>query len=211
MTIGNRPVGPPINIWNDHRTACRCATLAGSSSLPSPTGGARLAHPGVPPGRGTVMSGDGVHGWFILTHAYDRVDIPTGGRRHLPSTVPAEADPRSGRPGHHRRAGRSGHRSALSRLQAARAVADTEARRGIRHAVRARLRRPHPRIPHRGCRNDRRGPGGGGGDRMSSTNCANPESGLARYRSVRSGPSRRRCARRCRRRSASSCWRNASP
>ena len=38
MTIGNRAIGAPINIWNDHSDAhVACATRAGSSSSPRPT------------------------------------------------------------------------------------------------------------------------------------------------------------------------------
>ena len=37
MTIGNRAIGAPINIWNDHSDRWRCATRGGSSSTPKPT------------------------------------------------------------------------------------------------------------------------------------------------------------------------------
>ena len=37
MTVANRAIGAPINIWNDHSDRCRSATPAGSSSSPRPT------------------------------------------------------------------------------------------------------------------------------------------------------------------------------
>jgi len=36
MTVANRAIGAPINIWNDIPTACRCATRGGSRSSPRP-------------------------------------------------------------------------------------------------------------------------------------------------------------------------------
>ena len=37
MTIGNRAIGAPINIWNDHSDSMSSATAAGSSCSPRPT------------------------------------------------------------------------------------------------------------------------------------------------------------------------------
>ena len=37
MTVANRAIGAPINIWNDHTDAMASATAAGSSSSPRPT------------------------------------------------------------------------------------------------------------------------------------------------------------------------------
>ena len=45
MTVANRAIGAPINIWNDHQP-----------------GGAGPAHPGLPDRGGAVRPGDGVHG-----------------------------------------------------------------------------------------------------------------------------------------------------
>ena len=55
MTIGNRAIGAPINIWNDH-----CDTMSHARQRLDPAvrgdqpGSARPAHPGVPAGRGAV-------------------------------------------------------------------------------------------------------------------------------------------------------------
>ena len=63
MTIGNRAIGAPINIWNDHSDSMsmRDAGLDPAVRGNQP-GSARPAHPGVPPGRGAVVSGHGLHG-----------------------------------------------------------------------------------------------------------------------------------------------------
>ncbi len=38
MTVANRAIGAPINIWNDHTDShVACATAAGSSCSPRPT------------------------------------------------------------------------------------------------------------------------------------------------------------------------------
>ena len=180
MTIGNRAIGAPINIWNDHSDSMSMRD-AGWIQLFAETNqealdlhiqAFRLAEELSCP---VMVCMDG----FILTHAYDRVDIPTQAQvdAYLPPFQPRQildpADPVT--------IGALVGPEAFTEVRylgppqaAARAVAHTEARRGIRHAVRAQVGRPHPRVPHRGRRDDRRGPGLGESARcrMSSTNCA---------------------------------------
>ena len=63
MTLGNRAIGAPINIWNDHSDAmCDARRRLDPALRGDQPGGARPAHPGVPAGRGTVAAGDGLHG-----------------------------------------------------------------------------------------------------------------------------------------------------
>ncbi len=63
MTIGNRAIGAPINIWNDHsdsmsmRDAGWIQTACGDQP-----GSGRFTHPGIPAGGRAVVPGDGVHG-----------------------------------------------------------------------------------------------------------------------------------------------------
>ena len=63
MTVANRAIGAPINIWNDHTDAMSPARLRLDPALRrDQPGSARPAHPGIPAGRGAVAAGDGVHG-----------------------------------------------------------------------------------------------------------------------------------------------------
>ena len=136
MTIGNRAIGAPINIWNDHSDSMSMRD-AGWIQLFAETNqealdlhiqAFRLAEELSCP---VMVCMDG----FILTHAYDRVDVPDAGAgRRVPAAVRAAADPRSRRAREHRRDGRARgvHRGALPRAPqaAARAGADPAARRG---------------------------------------------------------------------------------
>ena len=65
MTIGNRAIGAPINIWNDHSDSMSMRD-AGWIQLYArhQPGSAGPAHPGIPPRRGALVSGDGLHGRF---------------------------------------------------------------------------------------------------------------------------------------------------
>ena len=94
MTIGNRAIGAPINIWNDHSDSMSMRD-AGWIQLYAETNqealdlhiqAFRLAEELSCP---VMVCMDG----FILTHAYDRVDVPTqaGGRR-VPAALRAAAD-----------------------------------------------------------------------------------------------------------------------
>src|ERR1700746_365577 len=77
MTIGNRAIGAPINIWNDHsdsmsmRDAGWIQLYAGTNqeALDLPIPAFRLPEELSCP---VMVCMDG----FILTHAYDRVDVP---------------------------------------------------------------------------------------------------------------------------------------
>ena len=81
MTIGNRAIGAPINIWNDHSDSMSMRD-AGWIQLFAETNqealdlhiqAFRLAEELSCP---VMVCMDG----FILTHAYDRVDMPTQGQ-----------------------------------------------------------------------------------------------------------------------------------
>ena len=93
MTIGNRAIGAPINIWNDHSDSMALRD-AGWIQLYAETNqeaadlhiqAFRLAEELSCPVRVCV---DG----FILTHAYDRIDIPTQAQvdAYLPPFEPVQ-------------------------------------------------------------------------------------------------------------------------
>ncbi len=124
-------------------------------------GGARPAHPGVPPRRGAVVPGDGVHGRL---HPHPRVRprrrADAGRGRRVPAAVRAAPGARPERAGDDGRDGRPRgvHRGPLPRAPQADARADAHpaAVRGIRKALRTGVRRTHPQLPHRGRRDRRR-------------------------------------------------------
>jgi len=93
MTIGNRAIGAPINIWNDHSDSMSMRD-AGWIQLFAETNqealdlhiqAFRLAEELSCP---VMVCVDG----FILTHAYDRVDVPTQEQvdAYLPRFVPRQ-------------------------------------------------------------------------------------------------------------------------
>lgn len=93
MTIGNRAIGAPINIWNDHSDSMAMRD-AGWIQLYAETNqeaadlhiqAFKLAEALSIP---VMVCVDG----FILTHAYDRVDIPTQGQvdAYLPPFEPVQ-------------------------------------------------------------------------------------------------------------------------
>ena len=119
MTIGNRAIGAPINIWNDHSDSMSMRD-AGWIQLYAETNqealdlhiqAFRLAEELSCP---VMVCVDG----FILTHAYDRVDVPTQAQvdAYLPPFA-AAAGTRPAQSGQHRRHGRAGsvHGGALPR------------------------------------------------------------------------------------------------
>ena len=93
MTIGNRAIGAPINIWNDHSDSMAlrdagwiqlyCETNQEAADLHIQA--FRLAEELSCP---VMVCVDG----FILTHAYDRVDIPTQAQvdAYLPPFEPVQ-------------------------------------------------------------------------------------------------------------------------
>jgi len=98
MTVGNRAIGAPINIWNDHSDSMALRD-AGWIQLFAETNqealdlhiqAFRLAEELACP---VMVCMDG----FILTHAYERVDVPTQAQvdAFLPPFVPRQVlDPR---------------------------------------------------------------------------------------------------------------------
>ena len=116
MTIGNRAIGAPINIWNDHSDSMsmrdsgwiQLFAETNQEALDLHIQAFRLAEELSCP---VMVCMDG----FILTHAYERVDMPTqaAGRR-VPAAVRAAAGARPGRAGVDRRDGRARRRSPRS-------------------------------------------------------------------------------------------------
>ena len=155
MTVANRAIGAPINIWNDHSDAmsqrdCGWIQLYAQDNQEA----ARPAPPGVPAGRGGVAAGDGVHG-RLHPHARHRAAGAPGQRAggRVPAAVRAAPGARPGGPGLDRRDGRPRgvHRGALpgARPAGAGAGADPAGRGGVRRRVRPGLRRAGPPVPHR--------------------------------------------------------------
>ena len=109
MTVANRAIGAPINIWNDHSDAMSQRD-AGWIQLYAETNqeaadlhiqAFRIAEELSNP---VMVCMDG----FLLTHASERVDIPGPGRGgRVPPAVPAAAGARPGRPGVDRGHGRT--------------------------------------------------------------------------------------------------------
>jgi pyruvate ferredoxin oxidoreductase alpha subunit len=93
MTIGNRAIGAPINIWNDHSDSMSMRDAgwiqlhaeSNQEALDLHIQAFRLAEELSCP---VMVCMDG----FILTHAYDRVDIPSQGEvdRYLPPFEPRQ-------------------------------------------------------------------------------------------------------------------------
>ena len=144
MTVANRAIGAPINIWNDHRTRCPSGTAAGSSSTRRTTRrpldlhlqAFRLAEEVSLP---VMVCMDG----FILTHANERVDTPVAaaGRRvpaalrAAPAARPRRTRSRSARWSARRRSPRSRY---LAHARQEHALgADPADRGGVRRAASA--------------------------------------------------------------------------
>ena len=110
MTVANRAIGAPINIWNDHSDSMsqrdsgwiQLYAESNQEALDLHIQAFRLAEELSLP---VMVCMDG----FILTHAYERVDMPgagAGGR--LPAALRAAPGARPRRPGDDRRDGRAG-------------------------------------------------------------------------------------------------------
>ncbi len=162
MTVANRAIGAPINIWNDHTDAmsqrdCGWIQLFAEDNQEALDLHIQAFRLGEELSLPVMVCMDG----FILTHAYERVDVPTQEQvdAYLP---PLRAAPgaRSGRAGVDRRDGRPGslHGGALPRARQADAGARADPRlgRGVPPRLRARHRRPAAQLPHRGRRHRRR-------------------------------------------------------
>jgi pyruvate ferredoxin oxidoreductase alpha subunit len=62
MTVANRAIGAPINIWNDHSDSMSQRDCGWIQLFAEPTRKPGPAHPGLQAGRGAEHAGDGVHG-----------------------------------------------------------------------------------------------------------------------------------------------------
>ena len=164
MTVANRAIGAPINIWNDHSDTMsqrdsgwiQLYAETNQEALDLHIQAFRLAEELSLP---VMVCMDG----FILTHAFERVDMPDAGAgRRLPAAVRAAPGARPGRPGDDRRDGRPGgvHRGAgtwrtPSRCRRSTLIPEIAARvRGAPSAASSGGLRPQ--LPHRGRRDDRR-------------------------------------------------------
>ena len=90
MTVANRAIGAPINIWNDHSDAMSHARLRLDPALRRvEPGGRRPAPPGVPLAEELSAAGDGVHG-RLRAHPRLRAGRPArAGRRSTRSCPPS--------------------------------------------------------------------------------------------------------------------------
>ena len=116
MTVANRAIGAPINIWNDHSDSMsqrdsgwiQLYAETNQEALDLHIQAFRLAEELSLP---VMVCMDG----FILTHAYERVDVPDAGAgRRVPAAVRAAPGARPGRAGDDRRDGRARRRSPRS-------------------------------------------------------------------------------------------------
>ena len=113
MTVANRAIGAPINIWNDHTDAmsqrdCGWIQLFAETNQEALDLHIQAFRLGEELSLPVMVCMDG----FILTHAYERVDMPTqdaGGR--LSAAVRAAPGARPRRAGVDRRDGRARRRS----------------------------------------------------------------------------------------------------
>ena len=79
MTVANRAIGAPINIWNDHSDSMSQRDSGLDPALRGvKPGGGRPARPGVPAGRGAFAAGDGLHG---RVRAHPRLRAARAARR----------------------------------------------------------------------------------------------------------------------------------
>ena len=111
MTVANRAIGAPINIWNDHSDSMsqRDSRLDPALRRDQP-GGGRPAHPGLPAGRGGLAAGDGLHG-RLRAHPRRRARSTARSAEQVDAFLPPfepRAGARPGRPGDDRGDGRPG-------------------------------------------------------------------------------------------------------
>ncbi len=108
MTVANRAIGAPINIWNDHSDSMsqrdsgwiQLYAETNQEAVDLHIQAFRLAEELSLP---VMVCMDG----FILTHAYERLEVPDAGAgRRLPAAVRAAPGARPRRPGDDRRDGR---------------------------------------------------------------------------------------------------------
>ena len=205
MTVANRAIGAPINIWNDHSDSMsqrdsgwiQLYAETNQEALDLHIQAYRLAEELSLP---VMVCMDG----FILTHAYERVDVPEpGAGRRVPAAVRAAPGARPRRAGDDRRDGRPRgvHRGQVPDARQADAGARPDPR-GSRPSSSRRsggtragfCAATAPRTPRRSSSRSARC---SGRSRTWSTSCATRASGSARSASSASGPTRsRRSARR---------------
>ena len=110
MTVANRAIGAPINIWNDHSDSMsqrdsgwiQLYAQSNQEAADLHILAFRLAEQLSTP---VMVCMDG----FVLTHAVEEVELArTGPGRRLPAAVPAAPGARSGPPGLDRGDGRAG-------------------------------------------------------------------------------------------------------
>ena len=144
MTVANRAIGAPINIWNDHSDSmsqrdCGWIQLyaeTNQEALDLHIQAFRLAEELSTP---VMVCMDG----FILTHAVERVDMPDAGAgRRVPARVSAAPGARPGRARHDRSDGGArglhGGQVPRPRQADAGARADPRDRRRLQGRVRTR-------------------------------------------------------------------------
>ena len=219
MTVANRAIGAPINIWNDHSDSMsqrdsgwiQLYAETNQEALDLHIQAFRLAEELSLP---VMVCMDG----FILTHAYEQVDIPT--QEQVDSFLPPFEPRQVLDPAEPVTIGAMVGPEAFfevkylahaKQMQALDLIPEIAAE--FAAPVRPRLRRPDPRLPRRGRRDDRRRPRlGAGHDRGRRRRAARAGPGRsASWESSASGPTRwRRCARRFGTRSGSSCSRRRS-
>ena len=205
MTVANRAIGAPINIWNDHSDSMsqrdsgwiQLYAESNQEALDLHIQAFRLAEELSLP---VMVCMDG----FILTHAFERVDVPAQEQvdAFLPPFEPRQvldpADPVTigamVGPEAFTEVKYLMHAKQMQALDAIPQIA-----RRVRERVRPRLRRAGPDLPDRGRRDDRRrarlGARHDRGRRRRAARAGRED--RRRRRSSASGPTRsRRCARR---------------
>ena len=166
---------------------------------------------------------------FILTHAFERVDLPVaGGRGRVPAAVRAGAGARSGQADHDRRPGRSRgvHRSeSRSRTTSCSGLSSVIPSLGqrVRRALRARRRAASfaPTAPKAPTRSSSRSARSTGRSRRWSMRCAPTDARSGSldvctfrpfpFAAVRERPDARRARRRAREERLASGWAASSP
>ncbi len=196
MTVANRAIGAPINIWNDHTDTmsqrdCGWIQLfaeTNQEALDLHIQAFRLAEE-------LSHAGDGVHGRLHPdARLRARGHAHAGAGRRVPARLRAAPGARLERARVDRRHGRARglHGGALPGACQADAGAGPHPadRRRVRAALRPRLRRARARLPPRRRRDGGGGAGLGAGHaaRTPSTNCAARASASACWASPRSGP-----------------------
>ena len=170
MTVANRAIGSPINIWNDHSDAMsqrdsgwiQLYAESNQEAVDLHVQAFRLAEE-------LSLPGHGLHG-RVRPHARPRARrrARAGAGRRVPAAVRPASGPRPRRPDDDRRDGRAGglHRGQVPHARQADGGARPRPRAGgrLRGRVRPPLGWPRARLPGRRRRDGRRGARLGPGD-----------------------------------------------